>query len=280
VLFITASQNLAGFLLLFSTCMHTIQKVNTNLRQKLQPLFAELLPVDLGIKSILEGQSGKQIRVVVDDRANPGIALIRYGTFGVLGGNALHPDAVQLIQSIVLPCAVQPSPEPWMNLLQNKYGEKLKWIERFSFTHEHINIDHLTSIITQHPYGQVLHDIDTATAHAMEKEEWHKYHLFNYESPDDFAANSFASGITLNGELASVCSAALHCTTGIELNIITLPAFRNKGLAAVVAACTIKKAIANNLIPHWDAANERSSRLAMRLGYKQTGSYRTCYILE
>lgn len=82
----------------------------------------------------------------------------------------------------------------------------------------------------------------------------------------------------LSMELASVCSAALHCSIGIELNIITLPAFRNKGLAAVVAASTIKKAMANNLIPHWDAANERSGRLAMRLGYKQTGSYMTCFI--
>lgn len=82
----------------------------------------------------------------------------------------------------------------------------------------------------------------------------------------------------LSMELASVCSAALHCSIGIELNIITLPAFRNKGLAAVVAASTIKKAMANSLIPHWDAANERSGRLAMRLGYKQTGSYMTCFI--
>jgi RimJ/RimL family protein N-acetyltransferase len=32
------------------------------------------------------------------------------------------------------------------------------------------------------------------------------------------------------------------------------------------------------LIPHWDAANERSARLAMRLGFKQTGSYYTTYL--
>jgi hypothetical protein len=79
--------------------MHTIPKVNTELRKKLQPLFAEHLHVDLGIKSILEGQSGKQIKVVVDDVFNPAIALIRYGTFGVLGGNAFHVDAGKLVQS-------------------------------------------------------------------------------------------------------------------------------------------------------------------------------------
>jgi hypothetical protein len=258
--------------------MHTIQKVDNGLSKKLEPLFAGHQQVDLGIKSILEGQSGKQIRVVVDDPLNPVIALIRYGTFGVLGGDATHIAAGELIQSIDLPCAIQPSPESWMNLLENWYEEKIKRIERFSFTHAHINAAHLTDIITQHPYGDALHDIDMATARSMEKEEWHKYHLGNYDSPDDFAANGFASGITIDGELASICSAALRCSSGIEMNIITLPAFRNKGLAAVVAASTIKKAISNNLIPHWDAANQGSARLAIRLGYRPAGSYSTSYI--
>ena len=258
--------------------MHTILKVDTALGKKLEPLFASHHCVDLGIKSILEGQSGKQIKVMADDIANPGIALIRYGTFGILGGDATHPAAHDLIQSIELPCAIQPSPEPWINLLQSRYGEKIKSIERFSFTHAFINANNLTEIITQHPYGHALYDIDSATARSMEKDEWHKYHLLNYDSPDDFAINGFASGIAIDGQLASVCSAALHCSAGIELNVITLPPFRGKGLAAVVAAHVIKKAIAKDLIPHWDAAHERSARLAIRLGYKPAGSYTTCYV--
>jgi predicted GNAT family acetyltransferase len=78
--------------------------------------------------------------------------------------------------------------------------------------------------------------------------------------------------------VASACSAALRCSRGIELNIITLPEFRNQGLASVVAAYTIIKAMEQNLIPHWDAANERSAKLAMRLGYKPIGSYYTNYL--
>lgn len=258
--------------------MHTIQKVDAALCKKLEPIFASHQEVDLGIKSILEGQSGKQIRVVVDDLANPAIALIRYGTFGVLGGNASHSAAGELIESIGLPCAMQPSPEPWMNMLQSRYAEKIKSIERFSFTHALVDTGHLTALITLHEHGHALHGIDSATASMMEEHEWHKYHLLNYESPDDFVSYSLATGITIDGELASVCSAALRCSVGIELNIITLPSFRNKGLAAVVAAGTIKKAMASGLIPHWDAANERSARLAERLGYKRAGSYMTWYI--
>jgi hypothetical protein len=260
--------------------MHIIRKVDEVLRKKLQPLFAEHEKVDFGIDSILEGQSGKQISVVVDDVTNPAVALFRYGTFGILGGDAAHTNAHALVQSINLPCAIQPSPAAWINLLQKNYAEKIKKIERFSFTHQFIDVGDLNRIIKQHSYTNNLHAIDTATAQAMENEEWHKYHLFNYNSAADFAANGFANGVTIDGVLASVCSAALRCAQGIELNIITLPSFRNKGLAELVAAATVVRAIEQHLIPHWDAANERSARLAIRLGYRPTGSYFTYYLPE
>ncbi|OQP62175.1 GNAT family N-acetyltransferase [Niastella populi] len=258
--------------------MHIIHKVDTALKAKLVPFFNTHHRVDLGIDSLLDGQSGKQISVVVDNVTDPKIAFIRYGTFGVLAGDATHDKAAALIQSIELPCAIQPSPEPWMNLLQYTYAEKLKKTERFSFTHTFIEVAELNRIIEQNAGGYKVHEIDAATAQAMETDEWHKYHLSNYHSPDDFSANALASGIFIDGTPASVCSAALRCSYGIELNVITLPQFRNKGLAAIVSAATIKKAIEQNLVPHWDAANERSARLAMRLGFKPAGSYFTHYI--
>lgn len=258
--------------------MHIIQKADAVLKAKLEPLFINHHRVDLGIESILDGQSGRQISVVVDDVVSPHVALIRYGTFGILAGDATHANAARLIQSIVLPCAIQPSPDDWINLLYNLHAGKIKTTERFSFTHSFIDTASLNRTLKQHSNVYNLHEIDTATAQMMEKDEWHKYHLLNYNSPEDFAGNGFASGITVNGTLASVCSAALRCASGIELNVITLPAFRNRGLAEAAAAATIIKAIDQKLIPHWDAANERSARLAMRLGFKPTGSYITHYL--
>lgn len=258
--------------------MPIIHKADELLRKRLAPLFSAHHRVDFGIDSILEGQSGKQISITVDDIANPSVALLRYGTFGIFGGDATSTNAHALMQSIDLPCAIQPSPEAWMNLLQDKYADKIKKTERFSFTHEFIDAGDIIRTIKQHPYTNNLHEIDSATAQAMENEEWHKYHLLNYNSAVEFALNSFAHGVTIDGTLASVCSAALRCAQGIELNVITLPAYRNKGLAELVAAATIAKAIEHDLIPHWDAANERSARLAMRLGFKPTGSYFTHYL--
>lgn len=258
--------------------MYTIQKVDADEKEKLAPLFATHHRVDFGINSILEGQTGKQISILVNNLENPEIALLRYGTFGILAGDAAHPAAEALLQSIEFPCAIQPSPEPWINILQKKYEGKVKKIERFSFSHQHINTRNLKELISKHPYGNAVQKIDAATAQSMETHEWNKYHLSNFNSPDDFAANGFAYAIKINGLVASACSAALRCADGIELNIITLPEFRNKGLASVVAACTIIKAIELKLVPHWDASNQQSASLASRLGYTPAGSYYTHYI--
>lgn len=258
--------------------MHVIKKVDAEMRKKLEPFFMNAHRVDFGIESILEGQSGKQISVVVDNRESPAVVLLRYGTFGILAGDASHPAAGALLQSIKLPCAIQPSPDGWMNLLQTKYSGHIKRIERFSFSHQQINLSGLKEIIANHPLGNAVQQIDITLAGDMENQDWNKYHLLNYNSPEDFVQHGFAYGITINGVVASACSAALRCARGIELNIITLPEFRNKGLASVVAAYTIIKAMEQNLIPHWDAANERSAKLAMRLGYKPVDSYYTHYI--
>ncbi len=51
--------------------MHIIPKVDAALKAKLEPLFTNHHRVDFGIDSILEGQSGKQINVTVDNIANP-----------------------------------------------------------------------------------------------------------------------------------------------------------------------------------------------------------------
>ena len=111
--------------------MHKIHKVDEALRKRLEPLFTEHHRVDFGIDSLLQGQSGKQISVTVDDVTNPAVALLRYGTFGILGGDATLSNARALVQSINLPCAIQPSPEAWMKLLQKTYADKIKKIERF-----------------------------------------------------------------------------------------------------------------------------------------------------
>lgn len=73
--------------------------------------------------------------------------------------------------------------------------------------------------------------------------------------------------------VAAACTSALVCSKGIELNIITHPGFRNKGLATIVAARLILDCLDKGIEPHWDAANDTSKNLALKLGYEEKGTY-------
>ncbi|MFW9841033.1 MAG: GNAT family N-acetyltransferase, partial [Candidatus Thorarchaeota archaeon] len=53
-----------------------------------------------------------------------------------------------------------------------------------------------------------------------------------------------------------------------EIQVDTLDeAHRRKGFATAVSAALIIYALENGLTPHWDAANEESVQLALKLGY-------------
>jgi len=53
--------------------------------------------------------------------------------------------------------------------------------------------------------------------------------------------------------------------------------YRRKGLATVVSAALIEYGLENNLVPHWDAANNASVKLALKLGYTNPVSWNAYY---
>jgi predicted GNAT family acetyltransferase len=107
----------------------------------------------------------------------------------------------------------------------------------------------------------------------LAEDEWGQYHFLNYHSAEQFVQKGVGFGVIAGSRIAAACTSALVCSTGIEMNIITLPAFRKKGLATLVAAKLIVYCLENGLVPHWDAANEVSKQLAGKLGYREEGEY-------
>jgi predicted GNAT family acetyltransferase len=107
----------------------------------------------------------------------------------------------------------------------------------------------------------------------MIKDDLNKYHFMNYDSPEDFVNTGFGYCVEVDGKVVAACSSGLVCSKGVEICIITQPDYREKGLAALVAAKFILHCIQNNLEPHWDAANPKSVGLAKKLGYAYLDSY-------
>jgi RimJ/RimL family protein N-acetyltransferase len=63
----------------------------------------------------------------------------------------------------------------------------------------------------------------------------------------------------------------------VQVDTVDNPYYRRKGLATAVSAALIEHALENDIVPHWDAANLASRRLAEKLGYSDPVSWEAYY---
>ena len=84
----------------------------------------------------------------------------------------------------------------------------------------------------------------------------------------------FGFGIFDGEKIISLALAASPMYTNhFEIHIETDPEHQKKGLAAIVCAKLIEYSLQNNLVPHWDADNEPSAKLAIKLGFSNPEKY-------
>lgn len=258
--------------------MILLKDINIKLKEKLDMLLKDCPRFDITMESILEGQSGNNIKIFVDNVVSPTAVVIIQGTFIIFAGDADSEIATEMIKSLPPHYGIQPTNEKFISLAKNMYKENLKSSRRFIFSSEDLNKDSLKEIIYNSEYKEYLKRIDLNTANKMNKDKLNRCHLFNYNSPEDFIKNSFGFCIEKDSKILSACTASLLSKNSAEISIITDPCFRKKGLATVVAARFILYCLENNLTPHWDAANYTSYTLAQKLGYKYIDEYNIYYI--
>jgi predicted GNAT family acetyltransferase len=57
------------------------------------------------------------------------------------------------------------------------------------------------------------------------------------------------------------------------------PAYREQGRATALGAALLETTLARGKVPHWDAANLESVRLAKKLGYRPAGTYEAHWLV-
>lgn len=240
---------------------------------KLRSLFSQNHQVDLAIPAVLEGQTGPCITIKVDNLIDPVAAQIEHGTFTVFAGSPDKTTAAPFIAALKGPCGIQPSPAQWLEWIKVTWNNRIQVFKRYTFSHHHLEKNKLQALIARHPLKNNIQKIDLAIATRLRNDDWGRYHFLNYHSAAHFIEQSTGYCIMEGDVIAAACTAALVCSKGIEMNIITHPEFRKKGLATIVAASMITDCLEKGLEPHWDAANDISKTLALKLGYKEAGSY-------
>ncbi len=69
---------------------------------------------------------------------------------------------------------------------------------------------------------------------------------------------------------------SIRITNSVEVDVQTLAEYRGQGFATIVTAKLIEYCLERGIEPHWDAMNELSADLALKIGYTNPEPYR-CY---
>ncbi len=97
-----------------------------------------------------------------------------------------------------------------------------------------------------------------------------------WKSSDDFLKNGFGfCAFDQTGSPASICYTACVSNETAEIDVATLPAFQNRGLAKSVVSEFVQYSNENNIVANWDCFedNYASLKTAESLGFRYGNTY-------
>ncbi len=227
--------------------------------QKIAPLFSgwdETL-----IRSVLQGHMGTAI---VDDEENPRSAQVVVGGFCFFAGQ----PSEELVLKAGAPELV-PQNDEWGAAIERILGERAAKRLRYAIKKEPdaFNRDTLQYYVDALPAEYELQLFDGDVYAQSFREDWSRDFCDCFRSCEDFLRRGVGAAVLKDGVLVSGASSYAVYDGGFEIEIDTMPDYRQRGLATVCGARLILEALKRGLYPSWDAFDLRSVALAEKLGY-------------
>lgn len=111
-----------------------------------------------------------------------------------------------------------------------------------------------------------------------------KLDLFSrfWKNKVDFLEHGMAKVLKYDGKYASICYASAVADNIAEIDIATLPKYRQRGFGKIVCSAFIRACLDNGIKPNWDCFtnNTGSMRLAHSLGFVKFGKPYVFYTLN
>lgn len=148
-------------------------------------------------------------------------------------------------------------------------------IQRFGIVQKDYDFDlaRLQEFASVLPEGYLLQMFDEDLYHQAMAEKWSVEFCEGFASAEDFLTRGMGVAAVKDGKLAGGISTQTVYDGGAELQLAVHPDHRQQGLASACAAAMILKCTEKNIRPHWDAANEISLKIALKMGYEYKGKY-------
>ena len=244
-------------------------------RVKIRPLFEPHTKGRAIIFPLLD--KGKGV-VWTNSTERPTVARLQISIINAVTGDSSIPDAEEIIRMIEPMQLVFGPDEGWTMLIKEIWGERLGIQKRALLSPESLDIDYLRELRDQLPEGYELERLNLEAIRRIDKRK--SMHILNFfGSSTNFYDEGIAYGISFENKIVSMASTFTPYTDMFEIQVDTFDTeHRRKGLATSVSAALIVHALENNLVPYWDAANEASISLALKLGYTNPNRWEVYYL--
>jgi GNAT superfamily N-acetyltransferase len=182
-----------------------------------------------------------------------------------------------MLQELPAYTLLMPSPSDWIEAAKEIYGPKLLELERYSFTADGLSPEHLRRLLNQSRFRDMIRPIDHELARQFQGHAEHFVDLSAFESADDFVARGIGFCLPIGERIVAAAYSSLVCSRGIEISIFVESRCRQRGIATALGSKLVLSCLEQGLVPHWDAANAESCKLAKKLGYRPSGAYSAFY---
>lgn len=222
----------------------------------------------VGRTIIFPALSQNRGNIWVDSIESPNIARLQLGIINAVTGDCTKPEAVEIIKMINPHELIFFSNDEWIDLLHEIYGDRIGIQKRTMMSPDSLDAIHLKGLIDNILEEFSLEQLDLETTRNLNENMSFHISLF-YGTPDEFIDNGFGYCIKHDGKVVSIASTFTPFIDEFEVEVRTVndDKYRQRGLATIVSSALILHGIERGLIPHWDAANAISVKLALKLGY-------------
>ena len=240
-----------------------IEKCLRQDREALAPFFHR--PDDALLLSALQGYTG---RVFVSDCGQSAMAVSR--GFVYLAGRAdeaFFHEAAQILPAGFLTFSGDPA---WLSVAR-AWGadvEMTRWSVKTP-----ARFDEKALRAMQPPPGFSLRLGGADAYRRCVGEKWSEDMASFFADEGDFLHRGFLAAAYAGERLVSGCGVYALCDGMAEAEIDTHEDFRRQGLALCCGALFLLECVRRGLRPHWDAMNETSLRIALRLGFLPGAPY-------
>ena len=249
--------------------MNTFQEPEQQASTATWHLFHEHTELRAVIDAVLKGRVGSIHHTPESSQA---AAALRVGTYIILGGDAESVEANALIRAAVGPVELVYAGNAWRRRIVAIHGSRAVPDPMQSFDSSQLDKTALMRLANKIPKGFEVRHIKPTDLAALGP-DLSPNGMDVYASPEAFIQHGAGCvAVTDDGQLACVASSYTATLEQIEVAIATAEPWRGRGLATVVAARLLHNCLERGVIPEWNAANPVSKRLALRLGYRASGT--------